>query len=48
MKMAGHTGNEQVTVKNEIVSFDAENGILVLKGSVAGYNGAMGRIRIVK
>ena len=48
MKMAGHTGNEKVTVKNEIVSFDAENGILVLKGSVAGYNGAMGRIRIVK
>ena len=48
MKMAGHAGNEKVTVKNEIVSFDAENGIFVLKGSVAGYNGAMGRIRIVK
>ncbi|MBZ7985537.1 50S ribosomal protein L3 [Campylobacter sp. Cr9] len=47
-KMAGHFGNELVTVKNEVVSFDAENGILVLKGSVAGYNGAMGKVRIVK
>ncbi|MBP3207281.1 MAG: 50S ribosomal protein L3 [Campylobacter sp.] len=48
MKMAGHTGNEKITVKNEIVSFDAENKILVVKGSVPGFNGAMGRIRIVK
>ena len=46
--MAGHTGNEKITVKNEIVSFDAENKILVVKGSVPGFNGAMGRIRIVK
>lgn len=48
MKMAGHTGNELVSVKNEIVSFDATNKILVLKGSVPGFNGAMGKIRIVK
>jgi 50S ribosomal protein L3 len=48
MKMAGHTGNEKTTVKNEVVNFDATNGILVLKGSVPGFNGAMGRIRIVK
>lgn len=48
MRMAGHTGNEKVTVKNEVVSFDAANGILVLKGSVPGFNGAMGRVRIVK
>lgn len=48
MKMAGHTGNEKVTVKNEIVSFDAENNILAVKGSVPGFNGAMGRVRIVK
>lgn len=48
MRMAGHMGNVKVTVKNEIVKFDAENRILVLKGAVAGFNGAMGRIRIVK
>lgn len=48
MKMAGHYGNAKTTVKNELVSFDAANGILVVKGSVPGFNGAMGRIRIVK
>lgn len=48
MKMAGHMGNEKTTVKNELISFDADNGVLVLKGSVPGFNGAMGRIRIVK
>lgn len=48
MKMAGHTGNEKVTVKNEVIKFDAENKIIVLKGSVPGFNGAMGRVRIVK
>lgn len=48
MKMAGHMGDKKVTVKNEVISFDAENGILVLKGCVPGYNGAMGRVRIVK
>ena len=48
MRMAGHTGNETITAKNEIVSFDAENKILVVKGSIPGFNGAMGRIRIVK
>lgn len=47
-KMAGHYGDERITVKNEIVSFDAASGVLVLKGSVAGFNGAMGKIRIVK
>ncbi|AJC87069.1 50S ribosomal protein L3 [Campylobacter insulaenigrae] len=48
MKMAGHYGNVKVTVKNEIVSFDEENGVLVVKGAVPGYNGAMGKIRIAK
>ncbi len=47
-KMPGHHGNVKVTVKNEVVSFDAENGILALKGAVPGANGAMGRVRIVK
>lgn len=47
-KMPGHYGNTKVTVKNEIVSFDAENGILAVKGSVPGANGSLGRARIVK
>lgn len=48
MKMAGQYGNAKTTVKNEVVSFDAENGVLAVKGSVPGFNGAMGRVRIVK
>ena len=48
MKMAGHYGNTKVSVKNELVSYDAENKILVLKGAVPGFNGAMGRVRIAK
>ena len=47
-KMPGQFGNTQVTVKNDVVSFDAENGILVLKGSIPGHNGARGLVRIVK
>ena len=47
-KMPGQYGNAKTTLKNEIVSYDKENGIIALKGSVAGYNGAIGRIRIVK
>ncbi len=47
-KMPGQYGNTKVTVKNDVVSFDAENGILVLKGSIPGHNGARGLIRIVK
>ena len=47
-KMPGQYGNTKVTVKNEVISFDAENGILVLKGSVPGHNGARGLVRIVK
>ncbi len=47
-KMAGQHGNVKVSVKNKVVSFDAEQGVLVVKGSVPGANGSMGRIRIVK
>ena len=47
-KMPGHYGNATVTVKNEIVSFDPESKILVVKGAVPGPNGAMGRVRISK
>jgi len=47
-KMPGQYGNKKVTVKNEVISFDAENGILVLKGAVPGHKGARGIIRIIK
>lgn len=47
-KMPGQYGNTNVTVKNEIVSFDAETGILVVKGSVSGSNGRLGKVRIAK
>ena len=47
-KMPGHYGNATVTVKNEIVSFDPESKVLVVKGAVPGPNGAMGRVRISK
>jgi len=47
-KMPGHYGNEQVTVQNNVISFDAENGILVVAGSIPGANGALGRVKVVK
>lgn len=47
-KMAGQYGNEKITVKNEVISYDAENGVLVVAGSVPGANGALGRVKVVK
>jgi large subunit ribosomal protein L3 len=47
-KMPGHYGNTNVSVKNEIFSFDAETGILAVKGSVSGPNGGLGKVRIAK
>lgn len=47
-KMSGHYGDELVTTQNAVLSFDKENAVLVLKGSVPGYNGIFGRIKVVK
>ena len=47
-KMPGQYGNVQVTVKNEIISYDAENGVLVVTGSIPGANGALGRVKVTK
>jgi len=47
-KMAGQYGNTKVTVKNEVISYDAENGILAVSGSIPGANGALGRVKVVK
>ena len=46
-KMAGQYGNDQVSAINDIFSFDRDSNILVVKGSVPGYNGAFGIIRII-
>jgi len=47
-KMPGHYGNTNVSVKNEVLSFDVETGILVLKGSVSGANGTLGKVKVAK
>lgn len=47
-KMSGRYGNELVTTNNSVIYFDLNNSILALKGSIAGYNGALGRLRVVK
>jgi len=47
-KMPGHYGNKNVTVNAEVVDFDADMGVLVIKGSVPGSNGSLGKVRIVK
>ncbi len=40
MRMAGHMGAEQVTVRNlEVIDVDAEDNVLVVKGAVPGPNG---------
>lgn len=41
-KMAGHLGNERVTVQNlEVVKIDAENNLIAIKGAVPGPKGAV-------
>jgi len=47
-KMPGHYGNKNITVNAEVVEFDPEMGVLVIKGSVPGANGSLGKVRIVK
>ncbi|MFA9372847.1 MAG: 50S ribosomal protein L3 [Poseidonibacter sp.] len=47
-KMPGQYGNTNVSVRNDVVSFDAETGILVVKGSVSGPNGALGKVKVAK
>jgi len=47
-KMPGQYGNEKVTVKNEILSFDPETKILAVVGSVPGANGNLGRVKVAK
>ena len=40
MRMGGHMGDEQVTVRNlEVIDVDTEDNVLVVKGAVPGPNG---------
>ena len=44
--MAGHMGHERVTVQNlEVVRVDAENNLLLVKGSVPGPKKSLVTIR---
>ena len=45
-KMAGHYGVERVTVQNlEVVRTDAERGLILVKGSIPGHDGAYVEVR---
>ena len=45
-KMAGHLGAERVTVQNlQVVTIDAENNLIAIKGAVPGPNGGTVTIR---
>lgn len=49
MKMGGHMGTDQVTVRNlEIVEVDAEENVIMVKGAVPGANGDYVMIRRAK
>jgi len=49
MRMGGHMGNEQVTVRNlEIVDVDLDDNVLVVKGAVPGPNGGYVVVRRAK
>jgi large subunit ribosomal protein L3 len=44
--MAGHMGNEQVTIRNlEVVARNDDRGVIFIAGSVPGPKGAVVRIR---
>jgi large subunit ribosomal protein L3 len=46
LKMAGHMGNERVTVQNlRVVDVDAERNLVLVAGAVPGANGGMVTIR---
>ena len=49
MRMAGHMGNSQVTVRNlEVVEVDTEDNVLAVKGAVPGPNGSYVVVRRAK
>jgi len=49
MRMAGHMGNEQVTVRNlEIIDVNPEDNTIMIKGAVPGANGSYVLVRRTK
>jgi large subunit ribosomal protein L3 len=49
MRMAGHSGDAQVTVRNlEIVGVDTEENMIMVKGAVPGPNGGYVVLRRAK
>ena len=49
MRMGGHMGHEQVTVRNlEVIEVDTEDNVLVVKGAVPGPNGGYVVVRRAK
>jgi large subunit ribosomal protein L3 len=49
MRMAGHMGTQQVTIRNlEVVGVDAEDNVLMIKGAVPGPNGGYVLVRRAK
>ena len=49
MRMAGHMGDDQVTVRNlEVVDIDIEDNLLLVKGAVPGPNGGYVIVRRAK
>jgi len=49
MRMAGHMGNHQVTVRNlEVVESNPARGVIMVKGSVPGAKDALLRIRVAR
>jgi large subunit ribosomal protein L3 len=49
MKMAGQMGTAQVTVRNlEVVSVDAEDNVIAVKGAIPGPNGGYVMVRRAK
>jgi large subunit ribosomal protein L3 len=45
-KLPGRYGNERVTIRNlKVVSVDAENNLLLVRGAVPGFNGAFLMVR---
>jgi large subunit ribosomal protein L3 len=49
MRMAGHMGDQQVTIRNlEVVDVVAEDNVLVIKGAVPGPNGGYVLVRRAK
>jgi large subunit ribosomal protein L3 len=49
MRMGGHMGSEQVTVRNlEVIEVDTEDNVLAVKGAVPGPNGGYVMVRRAK